>query len=104
MEWRSDGVLPPANPDGFPANDVDPLTAMEGVWRAAARDCLPRHYFSIVDNRPWSKGLTEDGVLIGKRMRSGSRYRARNSHPTDQSLPSSRAIRIVLVGTTIAHT
>jgi hypothetical protein len=21
MEWRSDGVLPPANPDGFPVND-----------------------------------------------------------------------------------
>ena len=31
MEWRSDGVLPPANPDGFPANDVDLLTAIEGV-------------------------------------------------------------------------
>ena len=31
MEWRSDGVLPAANPDGFPANDVDLLTAIEGV-------------------------------------------------------------------------
>ena len=31
MEWRSDGVLPPANPDGFPVNDVDLLTAIEGV-------------------------------------------------------------------------
>ena len=31
MEWRSDGVLPPANPDGVPANDVDLLTAIEGV-------------------------------------------------------------------------
>ena len=31
MEWRSDGVLPPANPDGFPVNDVDLLTAIENV-------------------------------------------------------------------------
>ena len=31
MEWRSDGVLPPENPDGFPANDVDLLVALEGV-------------------------------------------------------------------------
>jgi hypothetical protein len=31
MEWRSDGVLPPANPDGFPINDVDLLVAIEGV-------------------------------------------------------------------------
>ena len=31
MEWRSDGVLPQENPDGFPANDVDLLVAMEGV-------------------------------------------------------------------------
>jgi hypothetical protein len=31
MEWRSDGVLPPANPDGFPANDVNLLVAVEGV-------------------------------------------------------------------------
>jgi hypothetical protein len=31
MEWISDGVLPPANPDGFPVNDVDVLTAIEHV-------------------------------------------------------------------------
>jgi ferredoxin--NADP+ reductase len=31
MEWRSDGVLPPANPDGFPVNDVDLLTAIDHV-------------------------------------------------------------------------
>jgi hypothetical protein len=31
MEWRADGVLPPANPGGFPLNDVDLLTAIEGV-------------------------------------------------------------------------
>ena len=31
MEWRSDGVLPPANPAGVPVNDVDLLTAIEGV-------------------------------------------------------------------------
>jgi hypothetical protein len=31
MEWRSDGVLPPANPGGFPTNDVDLLTAIEGI-------------------------------------------------------------------------
>ena len=31
MEWRSDGVLPPANPGGFLVNDVDLLTAIERV-------------------------------------------------------------------------
>ena len=31
MEWISDGVLPPANPDGFPVNDVDLLIAIEDV-------------------------------------------------------------------------
>jgi hypothetical protein len=31
MEWRSDGVLLPANPGGFPVNDVDLLTAIEGI-------------------------------------------------------------------------
>jgi hypothetical protein len=31
MEWRSEGVLPPENPDGFPANDVDLLVALERV-------------------------------------------------------------------------
>ena len=31
MEWRADGVLPPANPDGFPANDVALLAAIEDV-------------------------------------------------------------------------
>ena len=37
MEWRSDGVLPPANPDGFPVNDVDLLTAMEGVLASGCK-------------------------------------------------------------------
>ena len=37
MEWRSDGVLPPANPDGFPANDVDLLTAIEGVLASGCK-------------------------------------------------------------------
>jgi hypothetical protein len=31
MEWRSDGVLPLANPRGEAANDVDLLTAIEDV-------------------------------------------------------------------------
>ena len=31
MEWISGGVLPPANPDGFPVNDVDLLTAIKNV-------------------------------------------------------------------------
>ena len=31
MEWISDGVLPPANPDGFPVNDIDLLTAIDHV-------------------------------------------------------------------------
>jgi hypothetical protein len=38
MEWRSDGVLPPANPDGFPANDVDLLVAMEGVLAGGCKE------------------------------------------------------------------
>jgi hypothetical protein len=37
MEWRSDGVLPPANPDGFPVNDVGLLTAMEGVLASGCK-------------------------------------------------------------------
>ena len=31
MEWRADGALPPANPDGVPVNDLDLLTAIAGV-------------------------------------------------------------------------
>ena len=31
MEWMSDGILPPANPDGFPVNDVDLLIAIDKV-------------------------------------------------------------------------
>ena len=31
MEWRLEGVLPLENPDGFPANDVDLLVALEGI-------------------------------------------------------------------------
>jgi len=38
MEKRSDGVLPPANPDGFPINDVDLLTAIEGVLASGCDD------------------------------------------------------------------
>jgi len=37
MEWRSDGVLPPANPGGFPANDVELLTAIEGVLASGCK-------------------------------------------------------------------
>jgi hypothetical protein len=37
MEWRSDGVLPPANPNGFPVNDVGLITAMEGVLASGCR-------------------------------------------------------------------
>ncbi len=37
MEWRADGVLPPANPDGFPVNDVGLLTAMEGVMASGCK-------------------------------------------------------------------
>jgi hypothetical protein len=38
MEWRSNGILPPANPAGFPANDVDLLTAIERVLTSGCRD------------------------------------------------------------------
>jgi hypothetical protein len=37
MEWRSDGVLPTANPDGFPVNDVDLLTAMENILASGCK-------------------------------------------------------------------
>jgi hypothetical protein len=37
MEWRSDGVLPPANPGGFPVNDVGLLTAIEGVMGSGCK-------------------------------------------------------------------
>ena len=37
MEWRSDGILPPANPDGFAVNDVDLLTAIEGVMASGCK-------------------------------------------------------------------
>jgi hypothetical protein len=37
MEWRSEGVLPPANPDGFPVNDAGLLTAIEGVMASCRR-------------------------------------------------------------------
>ena len=57
MEWRADGVLPPANPDGFPVNDVDLLTAIEGVLASGCKSVdagvAPS---SIVDNRRWSTG------------------------------------------------
>jgi hypothetical protein len=48
MEWRADGVLPPANPDGFPVNDVDLLTAMEGVL---ASGCKRLHAASPFQHR-----------------------------------------------------
>jgi len=31
MEWRADGILPPANPGGFPVNDVNLLVAIGDV-------------------------------------------------------------------------
>ena len=31
MEWRADGVLLPANPNGFPVDDLDLLTSIEDV-------------------------------------------------------------------------
>ena len=37
MEWRADGALPPANPGGFPVNDVDLLTAIEGVLASGCK-------------------------------------------------------------------
>ncbi len=46
MEWRSDGVLPPANPGGFPVNDVDLLSAIEDVL---ASGCKRVHAASHLD-------------------------------------------------------
>jgi hypothetical protein len=37
MEWRADGVLPQVNPDGFPTNDVDLLTAIGGVLSSGCK-------------------------------------------------------------------
>ena len=36
MEWRRDGVLPAANPDGAAANDVDLLVAIEGLLSSSS--------------------------------------------------------------------
>jgi hypothetical protein len=38
MEWRSDGVLPPTNPAGFPANDVNLLIAIQDVLARGCRN------------------------------------------------------------------
>jgi hypothetical protein len=39
MEWRSTGVLPPTIPtSGFPVNDVNLLTAIEGVLASGCGD------------------------------------------------------------------
>ena len=48
MEWRSDGLLPPANPDGFAVNDVELLTAIEGVL---ASGCKRLHAASLFQHR-----------------------------------------------------
>jgi hypothetical protein len=37
MEWRADGILPPANPGGFPVNDVDLLTAIEDILTSGCK-------------------------------------------------------------------
>jgi hypothetical protein len=37
MEWRADGILPPANPGGFPVNDVDLLTAIEDILASGCK-------------------------------------------------------------------
>jgi hypothetical protein len=37
MEWRSTGVLPPANPGGFPVNDVSLLTSIQDVMTIGCR-------------------------------------------------------------------
>jgi hypothetical protein len=37
MEWRSDGVLPPANPGGFAVNDVNLLVAIQDVLASGCR-------------------------------------------------------------------
>ncbi|HEY5871169.1 MAG TPA: hypothetical protein VI542_37300 [Candidatus Tectomicrobia bacterium] len=31
MEWRAEGVLPPANPNGDLTNNIDLLTAIEDI-------------------------------------------------------------------------
>ena len=48
MEWRSEGVLPTANPGGVPVNDVDLLTAIQSVL-ASGRKRL--HAASLFQHR-----------------------------------------------------
>ena len=38
MEWRADGVLPPANPDGFPVNDANLLVAIQDVLASGCKN------------------------------------------------------------------
>ena len=42
MEWRADGVLPPANPDGFPVNDANLLVAIQDVLGEWLQKLTPR--------------------------------------------------------------
>jgi hypothetical protein len=48
MEWRSDGVLPPANPGGVPVNDVNLLKAID---RVLASGCKRWHAASLSQHR-----------------------------------------------------
>ena len=55
MEWRADGVLPPANPDGFPANDVDLLIAIEGVLKSGCTGSVRGDTAGLIVS-PWVEG------------------------------------------------
>jgi hypothetical protein len=52
MEWRSGGGLPPANPDGFPANDVDLLVALEGVLTSGCTGSVRAGTAALIGS-PW---------------------------------------------------
>ena len=76
MEWRSDGVLAPQNPDGFPANDVDLLVALEGVLTSGcAAAIVPRTDITVASERYI--------VTPSHEKRAGTRGTAGNefSHP-----------------------
>jgi hypothetical protein len=61
MEWRADGVLPPENPDGFRANDVDLLIAIEGVLMSGCTGSVGGETAALKPSRAVARTATRSG-------------------------------------------